>query len=159
MRHVDHRPVLLNCHDLDGDRDSLSGEDGRVQDLRVLDRERKVHVSNGTPSWPWQQGPCLGHPPPSCLLCSFQAICAGDGGKPSHTPRLGRAGPKAARPLRGSCLPALPLPLPSLPPHRPADASHVPAMRVLHNIFQSSWGRGCLISRVYRHGEGIFVSG
>lgn len=36
LRHVHHRTIFLDTHNFDGNRNSLSSENGRVQNLRVL---------------------------------------------------------------------------------------------------------------------------
>lgn len=58
LRHVHHGTILLNPHDFDRDRDGLSGENGGVENLRVLRREEVQVSERGT------QGAGGGRPAP-----------------------------------------------------------------------------------------------
>lgn len=83
LRHAHHRTIFLDTHNLDGNRNSLSSEDGRVQNLRVLTGEKRACQQASLPRERWHgrgggSASCL---LPRCLFCNGKH-CLSHG--PSH---------------------------------------------------------------------------
>lgn len=94
LRHIDHRTVLLDPHDFDRNRNRLSGENGGVQNLGVLNRRGEGSGQQARTTGARGTGVSTKLPTPSFSFCNLDRrdVRRDEATKHTHNGRFQTAG-------------------------------------------------------------------